>query len=108
MLTAMSEPGSTLVEVLRLLIDPEFVKQTLPKVADPLVRRYWTDEVAQTTTFQKSEVMSYFVSKFDRFVTEKLMRNIIGQSKSAFDFRDVMDNKKIFLANLSKGKIGEE
>ncbi|PJA40367.1 hypothetical protein CO179_02400, partial [candidate division WWE3 bacterium CG_4_9_14_3_um_filter_39_7] len=44
----------------------------------------------------------------DRFVTEKLMRNIIGQSKSAFSFRDIMDNKKIFLANLSKGKIGEE
>ncbi|MEX0621510.1 MAG: DUF87 domain-containing protein [Candidatus Woykebacteria bacterium] len=108
MLTAMSEPGSTLVEVLRLLIDPQFVKETLPKVTDPLVRRYWTDEVAQTTTFHKSEVMGYFVSKFDRFVTEKLMRNIIGQSKSAFDFRDVMDSGKILLVDLSKGKIGEE
>jgi len=108
MLTAMSEEGSTLVEVLRLLIDPEFVKQVLPKVSDPLVRRYWTDEVAQTTQFHKSEVMGYFVSKFDRFVTEKSMRNIIGQSKSAFDFRDVMDTGKILLVDLSKGKIGEE
>ena len=108
MLTAMYEPGSTLVEVLRLLIDPEFVKQMLPKVSDPLVRRYWTDEVAQTSTFHKSEVMGYFVSKFDRFVTEKLMRNIIGQSKSSFDFRDVMDAGKILLVDLSKGKIGEE
>jgi len=108
MLTAMSEPDSTLVEVLRLLIDPEFVKSKLPKLTDPLVRRYWTDEMAQTTQFHKSETMGYFVSKFDRFVTDKLLRNIIGQSKSSFDFRDVMDNGKILLVDLSKGKIGEE
>ncbi|OGY25306.1 MAG: hypothetical protein A2Z11_03030 [Candidatus Woykebacteria bacterium RBG_16_43_9] len=108
MLTAMSEEGSTLVEVLRLLTDPGFVKQKLPKVADPLVKRYWTDEVAQTSAFHKSEVMGYFVSKFDRFVTDKLLRNIIGQGRSAFDFRAVMDEGKILLVDLSKGKIGEE
>ena len=108
MLTAMSEPGNTLVEVLRLLTDPNFVKATLPKLDDPLVRRYWTDEMAQTTAFHKSETMGYFVSKFDRFVTDKLLRNIIGQSKSSFDFRDIMDNGKILLVDLSKGKIGEE
>lgn len=108
MLTAMSEPGNTLVEVLRLLIDPDYVKEMLPKVKDPMVRRYWIDEVAQTSQFHKSEVMGYFVSKFDRFVTDKLLRNIIGQSKSAFDFRKVMDEGKILLVDLSKGKIGEE
>ena len=108
MLTAMSEPENTLVEVLRLLTDPNFVKEKLPKISDPLVRRYWTDEMAQTTAFHKSEVMGYFVSKFDRFVTDKLMRNIIGQGKSAFDFRQVMDESKILLVDLSKGKIGEE
>src|SRR4030042_65294 len=97
MLTAMSEEGYTLVEVLRLLIDQNFVKKMLPKIDDPLVRRYWTDEIAQTSTFHKSEVMGYFVSKFDRFVTDKLLRNIVGQSKSAFDFREVMDSGKIFL-----------
>ncbi|OGY23263.1 MAG: hypothetical protein A2172_02060 [Candidatus Woykebacteria bacterium RBG_13_40_15] len=108
MLTAMSEEGYTLVEVLRLLIDQNFVKKMLPKIDDPLVRRYWTDEIAQTSTFHKSEVMGYFVSKFDRFVTDKLLRNIVGQSKSAFDFREVMDSGKILLVDLSKGKIGEE
>ncbi|MEX0616902.1 MAG: TraM recognition domain-containing protein [Candidatus Woykebacteria bacterium] len=108
MLTAMCEPENTLVEVLRLLTDPNFVKEKLPKLNDPLVRRYWTDEMAQTTAFHKSEVMGYFVSKFDRFVTDKLMRNIIGQGKSAFDFRRVMDEGKILLVDLSKGKIGEE
>ncbi len=108
MLTAMSEPRNTLVEIMRLLTDPGFVKAILPKVSDPLVRRYWTDEMAQTSQFHKSETMGYFVSKFDRFVTDKLLRNIVGQSKSSFDFRDIMDKGKILLVDLSKGKIGEE
>lgn len=108
MLTAMSEPGNTLVEVLRLLIDPNFSKIMIPKIQDPLVKRYWTDEMAQTSDFHKSEKMGYFVSKFDRFVTERTMRNIIGQSKSSFDLTQVMQQKKILLVDLGKGKIGEE
>lgn len=108
MLTAMSEPDNTMIEVLRLLTDPEFAKEKIPLVKDPLVKRYWTDELAQTTEFHKSEKLGYFVSKFDRFVTEKIMRNIIGQGQSAFDFREVMDSGKILLINLSKGLIGEE
>ena len=108
MLTAMSEPGNTMVEVLRLLIDPAFANSKLPMIQDPLVKRYWTDELARTSDFHKSEKLGYFVSKFDRFVTEKLMRNIIGQSTSSFNFRKVMDERKILLINLSKGRIGEE
>src|SRR4030066_2157372 len=108
MLTVMSEPGSTFVEVVRVLTDPKFVQELLPKVQDPIVRRYWTDQIAQTSDFHKSEVLDYIVSKFGRFVTNKAMRNIVGQSKSSFDFRDIMDNGKILLINLSKGKLGEE
>jgi len=108
MLTAMSEPGNTLVEVLRLLIDPEFAKTKLPLITDPMVKEYWTKQLAQTSDFHKSEMLGYFISKFDRFVTEKVMRNIIGQAKSAFDFREVMDQGKILLVDLAKGKIGEE
>jgi len=108
MLTVMSEPGSTFVEVVRCLTDANFVQELLPKVTDPMVRRYWTDQIAQTTDFHKSEVLDYIVSKFGRFVTNKVMRNIIGQSKSAFDFRKVMDEGKILIINLAKGKIGEE
>ncbi len=108
MLTAMAEPGTTFVEVVRILTDARFVQELLPKVDDPIVRRYWTDQIAQTSDFHKSEVLDYIVSKFGRFVTDKMMRNIIGQSKSAFDFRDVMDNGKILLINLAKGEIGEE
>ncbi len=108
MLTVMVEPGASFVEVVRVLTDSSFVQELLPKVEDPIVRRYWTDQIAQTSDFHKSEVLDYIVSKFGRFVTNKTMRNIIGQSKSAFDFRKVMDEGKILLVNLAKGKLGEE
>jgi len=108
MLTVMSEPGSTFIEVVRALTDSGFVQEMLPKVSDPIVRRYWTDQIAQTSDFHKSETLDYIVSKFGRFVTNKMMRNIIGQSKSSFDFRKAMDEGKILLVSLSKGKIGEE
>lgn len=108
MLTVMSEEGSSFIEVVRILTDAKYVQELLPKVKDPVVRRYWTDQIAQTSDFHKSEVLDYIVSKFGRFVTNKMMRNIIGQSKSAFDFRNVMDEGKILLVNLSKGKLGEE
>jgi type IV secretory pathway TraG/TraD family ATPase VirD4 len=108
MLTVMVDPNNTFVEVVRVLTDAAFVQELLPKLTDPIVRRYWTDQIAQTSDFHKSEVLDYIVSKFGRFVTNKLMRNIIGQSQSAFDFRRVMDDGKILLINLAKGKIGEE
>jgi hypothetical protein len=108
MLTVMSEDGSTFVEVVRCLTDSKYVQELLPKVKDPMVKRYWTDQIAQTSDFHKSEVLDYIVSKFGRFVTDKMMRNVIGQSKSSFDFRKVMDEEKILIINLAKGKIGEE
>ncbi|HSX18944.1 MAG TPA: type IV secretion system DNA-binding domain-containing protein [Candidatus Saccharimonadales bacterium] len=108
MLTVMSEPGNTFVEIVRVLTDTKFVQELLPKVQDPVVRRYWTDQIAQTSDFHKSEVLDYIVSKFGRFVTDSMMRNIIGQSKSAFNIREVMDQRKILIVNLSKGRMGEE
>ncbi|MBL7078581.1 type IV secretory system conjugative DNA transfer family protein [Candidatus Shapirobacteria bacterium] len=108
MLTVMSEPGNTFIEVVRCLTDSKYVQELLPKVTDPVVRRYWTDQIAQTSDFHKSETLDYIVSKFGRFVTNKMIRNIIGQSQSSFDFRKVMDEGKILLISLAKGKIGEE
>lgn len=108
MLTAMSDTGSTFVEVMRILTDARFVQELLPKVQDPIVRRYWTDQIAQTSDFHKSEVLDYITSKFGRFVTNKVIRNIIGQSVSSFDFRKIMDEGKILLINLAKGELGEE
>ncbi|MBP7832913.1 MAG: TraM recognition domain-containing protein [Candidatus Levybacteria bacterium] len=108
MLTVMSEPGNTFVEVMRVLTDQNFVQELLPKVKDPIIRRYWTDQIAQTSDFHKSEVLDYITSKFGRFVTNTMMRNMIGQSDSSFNFRKAMDEKKILLISLAKGKIGEE
>ncbi len=109
MLTVMDAiDGGTFIEVVQALQRPEFVQEMLPRVKDPLVRRYWTDQIAQTSDFHKSEVLDYIVSKFGRFVTNKTIRNIIGQNVSAFDFRKVMDEGKILIINLAKGKLGEE
>jgi hypothetical protein len=108
MLTIMCKPGATFVELVRALTDSKFVDELLPYVKDPVVKRYWTDQMAQTSDFHKSEVLDYIVSKFGRFITNKTMRNIIGQPQSAFDFRQAMDEKKIILCNLSKGILGEE
>jgi len=107
-LTVLAEPGTTFIEVMRVLTDSNYVKELLPKVTDPIVRRYWTDQIAQTSDFHKSETLDYITSKFGRFVTNKMVRNIIGQSYSSFDFRKVMDDGKILLINLSKGELGEE
>ncbi len=108
MLTIMSKKGTTFIELVRVLTDTKFVEEMLPYVKDPVVKRYWTDQIAQTSDFHKSEVLDYIVSKFGRFVTNKTMRNIIGQPQSAFNFRKAMDEKKIILCNLSKGILGEE
>jgi hypothetical protein len=108
MLTVMCKPGSTFIEMVRILTDPKFVEEYLPYVKDGMVKRYWTDQIANTSDFHKSETLDYIVSKFGRFVTNKTMRNIIGQPESAFDFRKAMDEKKIILCNLSKGILGEE
>ena len=108
MLTVMSEQGNTFIEVMRILTDSNYVKEMLPKVTDPIVRRYWTDQIAQTSDFHKSETLDYITSKFGRFVTNKMIRNLIGQSKSSFNFREIMDTGKILLVNLSKGELGEE
>lgn len=109
MLTAMSKEGSTLIEVVRMLTDEKWVmEEWLPYVKDDVVRRYWTDQVAKTDQKTKSETMGYFVSKFDKFVTNLTIRNVLGQSKSSFDPRKIMDEGKILLVNLSKGAIGDE
>jgi len=107
-LTLMAHPeGGTLVDIPRLFTDPDFEKERVAFVKDPVVRSFWEKQMAKTSDFHKSEMLNYFTSKFGRFMTNDMMRNIIGQPKSAFDFRDVMDGKKILLCKLSKGLIGE-
>ncbi|OQA04496.1 MAG: AAA-like domain protein [bacterium ADurb.Bin400] len=107
-LTLMMRPeGGTIIDIPRLFTDPEFEKDSVQYVTDPVVKAFWEKQMAKTADFHKSEMLNYFTSKFGRFMTNDMMRNILGQTQSSFDFRDIMDNKKILICNLSKGMIGE-
>lgn len=107
-LTVMAQPeGGSLLEIPRLFVDDVFREQVISYVKDPVVRAFWQQQLAKTADFHKSEMYNYFISKFGRFMTNELMRNIIGQTRSAFDLREIMDSGKILLINLAKGKIGE-
>jgi hypothetical protein len=90
-----------------MFTDPTFLQTRMAKVTDPIVRSFWTKEWAQTTGSTRSDMLGYVVSKLGRFIENEMMRNIIGQSHSGFDLAQIMDTKKIFLANLSKGLTGE-
>jgi hypothetical protein len=109
MLTLMADindPG-TVIDVPRMLTDDSYVKKYLKKLEDPVVRAFWEKEMAKTSDFHKSEMLGYLISKVGRFVENEMMRNIMGQQKSGFDFREIMDKEKILLVNLAKGKTGE-
>lgn len=107
-LTVMSQPGGgTLIDLPRLFTDDAFRSRAISHVTDPIVKAFWQEQLAKTADFHKSEMYNYFISKFGRFMTNDLMRNIIGQRQSSFDFREVMDGGKILFVNLAKGKIGE-
>ncbi len=109
MLTLMSDlenPG-TIAEIPRMFTDDAYVKQWKKKIKDPMVLAFWDKEMAKTSDFHKSEMLGYLISKVGRFVENIMIRNIIGQSRSGFNFREVMDKKKILLVNLAKGLVGE-
>lgn len=101
------ETGAVLFDLPRLYSEREFAREKIAKVQDPVVKSFWQREMAQTSDFHKSEMLGYFISKFGRFITNEMMRNIIGQPKSAFDIRQVMDEGKILIMNLGKGRVGE-
>lgn len=106
-LMADDEEGATLLDLPRLFTDINYEKVKKTKVKNPVVKSFWQKEMAKTGQREKEEMIPYFSSKFGPFVTNAQIRNILGQTKSGFDFRDVMDNQKILLVNLSKGKLGD-
>lgn len=108
-LAVMADPaGGTFIDIPKLFRDPQFVKQKLQHVKDQNVLEFWQKEMPQSQRSNEfGDVVSWFVSKFGAFLSNEMMRNIIGQTKSSFDLRDIMDNKKILLVNLSKGRTGE-
>jgi hypothetical protein len=102
------EAGATLLEVPRMFTDETFRKNKLKHVKNMIVRNFWEGEFEQSQSGQQAaDMLSYLISKIGRFLTNDMMRNIIGQTHSAFNLREVMDNQKILLVNLSKGTIGE-
>lgn len=108
-LTVMAGPeGGTFVDIPKLFNDKNYVNQKLKHVTDQTVLDFWLKEMPGSERSNEfGEVKSWFVSKFGAFLSNQMMRNIIGQTKSSFNLRDVMDNKKILLVNLSKGRTGE-
>ena len=107
-LTLMSDPaGSTFIEIPKIFTDNQYARQKQKHVTDPTVLDFWNKEMAKTTDYHKSEILGWFVSKFGAFMSNEMMRNIIGQTKSSFDLRQTMDEGKILLVNLSKGRTGE-
>lgn len=108
-LLLMSDPnGATFIDIPQCFTDPEFVKSKLRYVTDKAVYDYWTKEFpASQKSNDAGEVITWFTSKWGPFLSNTIMRNILGQTKSGFNIREIMDNKKIFLVNLSKGRLGD-
>ena len=108
-LLLMSDPaGGTFVDIPKLLVDDSFRNNKLKYVTDQQVLDFWTKEFpASQRSSEAGEVISWVIAKFGPFISNDAMRNIIGQTKSGFDFQDIMNNNKILLVNLSKGKLGD-
>ena len=111
MLLIMEDPesGSTLMEIPRVLADADFRHYKLDRCQNSVVKDFWVTQAEKAGgEASLSNITPYITSKLNQFVSNDIMRPIIGQQKSAFDFREVMDNQKILLINLSKGRLGEK
>lgn len=110
MLLIMEDPasGSTLIEISKVLADADFRKYKLSKCSNYIVKNFWEKEAEKAGgEAALANMVPYITSKLNQFVSNDTMRPIIGQQKSSINFREIMDNKKIMLVNLSKGRIGE-
>jgi len=102
------ESGNTLLEVSRVMSNKAFREMKISKCKNPVIVQFWK-EIAEKAGGEASlaNIVPYITSKFDVFLANEVMRPIIAQEKSSFNFRDIMDNKKILLVNLSKGRLGD-
>ncbi len=107
-LSLLEYPGSTLLGITRILVDKRYRKKVLEKVTDPVVRSFWMDEYDNYNEKFRVEAISPIQNKIGQFLSSSIIRNIVGQPKSTIDIRDIMDNSKILLFDLAKGKIGED
>ena len=106
-LALLENEDETLLGVNRMLTDKDYRKKIVSNVSDPSVKAFWEEEYAKYTDKFAAEAAPAIQNKVGQFISNPLIRNIIGQKKTSFDLRDVMDNRKILIINLSKGKMGE-
>ncbi|OGG54059.1 hypothetical protein A3C20_00535 [Candidatus Kaiserbacteria bacterium RIFCSPHIGHO2_02_FULL_55_25] len=107
LLALLEYPGSTLLDVNRMLTNKTFRNAVIEKISDPIVKSFWTEEFAGFTDTYTREATPAIQNKIGQFTANPLIRNIVGQATSSFDLRKMMDEKKIFIVNLSKGRMGE-
>jgi len=107
-LAILDYPGSTLLSVTRILSDKNFRKKVVDNIQNPVVKAFWVNEFASYNDKFASEAVSPIQNKVGQFLSTSLIRNIIGQTKSTIDIRKIMDEGKILILNLSKGRIGED
>ena len=107
-LALLEYPDATLLGVNRMFSTPNYRKDVVDHITDPVVKAFWTQEYANYTQRLEVEATASIQNKVGQFISAPLIRNIVGQVKSTVDIRELMDNKKILIANLSKGKIGED
>jgi energy-coupling factor transporter ATP-binding protein EcfA2 len=107
LLALLEYPDSTLLDVNRMLSNKVFRAAVVEKISDPIVKAFWTEEFASFTDTYTREATPAIQNKIGQFTSNPLIRNIVGQPKSSFDLRKMMDEKKILIVNLSKGRMGE-
>jgi len=108
LLALIEYPGATLLGVNRMLVDKEYRKKVVDNVTDPTVKSFWVDEFAKYSDRYTQDATPAIQNKIGQLTTNPLIRNIVGQPHSSFDIRKVMDEKKILIMNLSKGRMGEQ
>ncbi|MFN4212811.1 MAG: type IV secretory system conjugative DNA transfer family protein [Microgenomates group bacterium] len=107
-LTLLETPNSTLVDVLSLLANPDYRKKVIRQLTDPVLKNFWEKEFARMPDRLKSEAISPIQNKVGQFVTSRMIRNIIGKTKSTINLEQIMNEGKILILNLSQGKLGED
>ena len=107
-LSLLEYPDTTMLGIPRILVDSDFRRKVVAKITDPIVKKFWADEFDKMPDRQRVEAISPIQNKVGQFLSSSIIRNIVGQPKSMVDLRFAMDRKKIFVCNLSKGKIGED
>ncbi len=107
-LALLESPDSTLLGINRLLSDVEYRKIVVDRVQDPVVKAFWLQEYSRYTQRYEVEATAAIQNKVGQFISNPLIRNVIGQVESTIDMREVLDGQKILIANISKGKVGED